>query len=81
VHCFERAREQAERLADADFADHERSLCGLPIGVKDYNDIGGVRTTYGSPIFADHIASISDATVARLERNGAIPIAKTNVPE
>jgi amidase len=81
IHCFERARENAQSLAGADFSGNERSLCGLPIGVKDYNDVGGVRTTYGSPIFADHIAAVSDATVARLERNGAIPIAKTNVPE
>lgn len=77
IHCFERAREQANGL----LPDGPGSLCGLPIAVKDYNDVGGVRTTYGSPIYADYVATRSDATVARLERNGAIPIAKANVPE
>ncbi len=81
IHCFDNARNRAERLTSAGFSGNERSLCGLPIGVKDYNDVGGVRTTYGSPIFSNNIAAVSDATVARLERNGAIPIAKTNVPE
>ena len=75
IRCFERALDQAGR------ADRKSPLAGLPIAVKDYNDVGGVRTTYGSPIFADHVPTRSDATVARLERNGAIPIAKSNVPE
>lgn len=81
IHCFERARRRAEELSSANLADNDRSLLGLPIAVKDYNDVGGERTTYGSPIFADNVAKTSDATVARLERNGAIPIAKSNVPE
>jgi amidase len=81
IHCFERAVGQAQLWTDGKVADNPRSLCGLPIAVKDYNDVGGVRTTYGSPIFADNVAEKSDATVARLERNGAIPIAKANVPE
>lgn len=81
IRCFDRARAQAEAWCAAEGVDNDRSLWGLPIAVKDYNDVGGVRTTYGSPIFANHIAEASDATVARLECNGAIPIAKANVPE
>jgi amidase len=81
ILCFDRAREQAEGLSSTLPSENPRSLHGLPIAVKDYNDVGGVRTTYGSPIFADNVARTSDATVARLERNGAIPIAKSNVPE
>ncbi len=76
-HCFDRALDQSANMANAD----QTVLAGLPIAVKDYNDVGGVRTTYGSPIFAVNIAERSDATVARLEENGAIPIAKSNVPE
>ena len=76
-HCFDRALDQSANMANAD----QTVLAGLPIAVKDYNDVGGVRTTYGSPIFAVNIAQRSDATVARLEENGAIPIAKSNVPE
>ena len=81
IHCFEQAREQAKSF---DFKRHEsnpKSLSGLPIAVKDYNDLGGAVTTYGSPIFADNIAQKSDATVRKLESNGAIAIAKSNVPE
>lgn len=81
IHCFERARRRAVEISASNAGDDEHSLCGLPIAVKDYNDVEGVRTTYGSPIFADNVAESSDATVARLERNGAIPIAKSNVPE
>ena len=81
IRCFDRAMDQARAL-EASGADHTApSLAGLPIAVKDYNDFGGVRTTYGSPIFAENVASESDATTARLERNGAIPVAKSNVPE
>ena len=81
IHCFDRARAQAEKTSSLPPSDNSRSLHGLPIAVKDYNDVGGIRTTYGSPIFASNVAERSDATVARLERNGAIPIAKSNVPE
>ena len=80
IRCFERAYEQVLNLEKS--ADWQAGfLYGLPIAVKDYNDVSGVRTTYGSPIYANHIPEMSDATVAHLERNGAIPIAKSNVPE
>lgn len=85
IPCFDRARDMARdmarKLRPEDHADNPKSLCGLPIAVKDYNDVGGVRTTYGSPIFAQSVAAQSDATVRQLERNGAIPMAKSNVPE
>jgi len=80
ILCFERARKQARNLKKPD-SPAAGYLYGLPIAVKDYNDVGGVRTTYGSPIYKDHVPGVSDATVARLETNGAIPIAKSNVPE
>ena len=81
IPCFDRARDMARKLRPEDHADNPKSLCGLPIAIKDYNDVGGVRTTYGSPIFAQSVAAQSDATVRQLERNGAIPMAKSNVPE
>ena len=81
IKCFERALNLARNWRVADHADNPKSLFGLPIAVKDYNHVGGVETTYGSPIFAGDIAPSSDATVRQLELNGAIPIAKSNVPE
>ena len=80
IRCFERARKQARNLKKPD-SSAPGYLYGLPIAVKDYNDVGGVRTTFGSPIYKDHVPRVSDATIARLEANGAIPIAKSNVPE
>ena len=81
IRCFERALEQAKKIEAEGVPSQAPSLAGLPIAVKDYNDLGGVRTTYGSPIFAKNIPAASDATVSRLEMNGAIPVAKSNVPE
>lgn len=78
--CAERARAAVARL-DRGERDHPGWLAGLPIVVKDLNDVAGVRTTYGSPIFADHVPERSDILVERLEARGAIVIAKSNTPE
>ena len=81
--CVDRARTHAERIVEAGpEAGHGPSwLGGLPIAVKDLNDVAGVKTTYGSPLFADHVPDRSDIMVDTLERNGAIVIAKANAPE
>ncbi len=47
IRCFERAFDQARRIEATGQADEESILAGLPIAVKDYNDVGGVQTTYG----------------------------------
>jgi amidase len=73
--CAERA------LARASAVDGQSALAGLPIAVKDLNDVAGVRTTYGSPIYADHVPERSDIMVERLEERGAIVVAKSNTPE
>ena len=73
--CAERAFGQAEG------ADRGAPLAGLPIAVKDLNDVAGVRTTYGSPIYADHVPDRSDFMVERLEQRGAVVLAKSNTPE
>ena len=63
-------------------AEHpEPWLGGLPVAIKDLEDVAGVRTTYGSPIYSDHVPERSDIMVERLEANGAIVIAKSNTPE
>ena len=81
IRCFDQARDQAKSLDLDRHLSNPKSLCGLPIAVKDYNDLGGAITTYGSPIFAHNVAQISDATIRKLESNGAIAVAKSNVPE
>ncbi len=80
VRCFERAREQAARLDRLPPA-RRGVLGGLPTVVKDNNDVGGVRTTGGTALFKDRVAAVSDRTIARMEREGAIPLAKANLSE
>jgi amidase len=78
--CFDRARDHAKRLMKLP-ASERGPLCGLPIGVKELNDVAGVRTTYGSPIFADNVPQVSDIMVQALEAKGGIVIGMTNTPE
>ena len=80
--CVERAREHAGRLMKQRPSDPPAHyLHGLPIAVKDNTDVEGVRCTSGSRIYADRIAASSDIIVQRLERNGALVIGKSNLPE
>ncbi len=69
--------------ADAALArgDARGPLFGLPIAHKDLVSTRGMRTTFGSPIFADHVPEQDDLLVARVRDAGAIAIGKTNVPE
>ncbi len=56
-------------------------LHGLPVAHKDLHETRGIRTTYGSPIFADHVPGFDCLTVERMRRAGAITLGKTNTPE
>ena len=56
-------------------------LHGIPFSVKDLVNTEGVRTTYGSQIFADHVPTVDAASVARLKAAGAILVGKTTTPE
>ncbi len=56
-------------------------LHGLPIAHKDLVDTAGVRTTYGSPSYADHVPEADELLAARLRAAGAILVGKTNTPE
>jgi aspartyl-tRNA(Asn)/glutamyl-tRNA(Gln) amidotransferase subunit A len=56
-------------------------LAGTPLLVKDLIDTAGVRTTYGSPIYRDHVPAASAPAVLALEAEGAIVVAKANADE
>jgi Asp-tRNA(Asn)/Glu-tRNA(Gln) amidotransferase A subunit family amidase len=82
------ARDFAAARAAADKADAAVAsgaalgpLHGLPLGVKDLEMTAGLRTTWGSQLFADHVPARDHGTVARARAAGAIVIGKTNVPE
>ena len=56
-------------------------LHGVPIGIKDITPTAGIRTTYGSPLYADHVPEEDAEVVKRLRHAGAIVVGKTNTPE
>lgn len=72
----------ARRLEQTIMAgDATGPLAGLPVGIKDVTPTAGIRTTYGSPLFADHVPDEDAAVVTRLRQAGAIVLGKTNTPE
>jgi amidase len=79
-----------EERARAGAADADQALAtgaevgplhGLPFAFKDTHAVAGWRTTYGSPLFADHVPDADELLVERVRRAGAVVIGKTNVPE
>ncbi len=76
--AMEQAREADERLARGEAIG---PLHGLPIAHKDLVCTKGIRTTFGSPIYADFVPEQDDLIVQRLKQAGAITIGKTNTPE
>ncbi len=56
-------------------------LHGLPVAHKDLHETAGIRTTYGSPIYADFVPPTDSTAVARIKAAGGITIGKTNTPE
>ena len=80
--CYERARSEARKATDAVMAgDDLPPLHGLPVGIKDMNHTEGLVTTYGSPIYRDHVPETDERFVAALRQAGGIILAKTNTPE
>ncbi len=78
----ERARRSAREAEAAVMAGGSLGpLHGLPVAIKDTQDTAGLRTTFGSPLFADRVPEADEACVARLRAAGAIVIGKTNTPE
>ncbi len=72
------ARQMAERIARGEDAG---PLAGLPLAVKDLEDVAGLPTTYGSLPFRDNVARRDSVQVARLKAAGAIVVGKTSTPE
>lgn len=88
VNAIVSLRDRAELLIEADAADAHLaagskagSLFGLPIAIKDLAQTKGIKTTFGSPIFADLVPEADEYFVDRMRKAGAIVIGKTNVPE
>lgn len=56
-------------------------LSGVTVAVKDLIDTAGLRTTYGSALYADHVPTTSAAVVEALRHAGAVVVGKTNLNE
>jgi len=56
-------------------------LHGLPFAVKDTHDLAGWRTTYGSPLFVDHVPEVDELPVERVRGAGVVVLGRSNVPE
>jgi amidase len=78
--CFERARDYAKALMKKPMAERGM-LRGMPVAIKDLSNVAGVRSTQGSPIFANLIPVASDVMVEHIEAEGGIVYAKSNTPE
>ncbi len=80
-------RSREALITDAETADARRAagdarpLEGVPLGVKDLEDVAGMVTSMGSRVFRDSVAEADSTQVARLRAAGAIVVGKTNTPE
>ncbi len=80
--CWDRAEAEARAAERAVMAGEALGpLHGLPIGVKDLALTGGLRTTLGSPQFADFVPEADERQVAVIREVGGIIVGKTNTPE
>ncbi len=78
----DQARDAAMEAEKAVLRGDELGLLhGLPVVIKDVTDTAGIRTTYASPLYADHVPTVDAEVVVRLRRAGAIILGKTNTPE
>ena len=78
----EGARAAAERVDDRlRNGDTVGPLAGVPVAVKDLLYTRGLRTTFGSPLYADFVPEEDDIAVARLRAAGAVIVGKTNTSE
>jgi amidase len=59
----------------------EGSFYGVPIAIKDLNDVAGMPTTYSSKAFAKNVATADSATTRRIKDAGFVVLGKTNTPE
>lgn len=84
INAIVSLRDPNDLMAEARRADDAETcgwLHGLPFAVKDLVATKGLRTTYGSPLFAEFVPAEDDLLAARMRRAGAIFIGKTNTPE
>ena len=76
--AVDEARQLDKRLA---VGDNVGVLAGIPVGIKDVTQTKGMRTTFGSVLYADHVPKVDALVVQRLKAADAVILGKTNTPE
>ena len=76
--AMDQARDLQARLAAG---DEVGPLAGVPVGIKDVTPVRGLRHTFGSSLYADHVAQVDAVVVQRIRDAGGIILGKTNTPE
>ena len=56
-------------------------LTGLPVAHKDLHETRGIRTTFGSPVYASFVPTRNTLIVQRMQDAGAVTLGKTNTPQ
>ncbi|WP_349903435.1 amidase [Parafrigoribacterium humi] len=77
----DRALRAAKRAGSRGAAEDGGLLHGIPVSIKDTEDVEGMRTTFGATKFAENLARQDSLVVARIRAAGGIPFAKSNTPE
>jgi Asp-tRNA(Asn)/Glu-tRNA(Gln) amidotransferase A subunit family amidase len=79
---LDRAREEA-RQAEAAVVrgDPLGPIHGLPVGIKDLVPTAGIRTTFGSKLYAENVPQADAEVVRRIRAAGGIIVGKTTTPE
>src|SRR4051794_13139945 len=90
-HYLARIEEHAEKLGAFVTVTADRALAaappgdgplaGVPTAIKDLNATAGVRTSFGSPVFADFVPDFDDEVVRRIAEAGMVSLGKTSTPE
>jgi aspartyl-tRNA(Asn)/glutamyl-tRNA(Gln) amidotransferase subunit A len=75
------ARTQARRVDERVRAGEKLPLAGVPFGVKDVFDVGGIPTTFGATVFSDRVAKADATAVKKLVDAGAVCLGKLNLHE
>lgn len=81
VHVAQDAMAQAKAADEAQVRGELGHLHGLPTAFKDFNDVAGMPTTYGSAAIDHPVASRDHSLVERLRAEGVVILGKTQVPE
>ena len=82
ANCFDRALDEAKKAEGAvSYGAKLGPLHGLPILVKDLQDTEGLKTTYGSLLYKEHVPEKDERVVNVLREAGAIVLGKSNTPE